>query len=700
MKITPIHILALALSLLCLSCSEDSSAPSLQEYPVDVEFDVDMTKVGNSGNDLFWQSGDQVAFRATGASGASAVTVLTLNDVDSGLAKAKFKGAVTMSEAPVKCEFAFSGTFDDEGNAVFDYSQQDGTHKPYLYGAADYSAEGMNCVLGHVGGLIRLTVAEGVESVSLSSNSGSYTASLSDGISEYVGQKISKVIFSEAGVVAASEDASHLIDVAVPSGAGVVYMFMPAMEFVDGFSIVCTKGNEKMFRSFSKTGGNSSSYSFLSGKVLDIDLSEFVGFTAECTYVCEHSYDESTGSKILTGTYVGLTDFTFSGSPAKIIDQWGVAIYDSDMNFIRWTSGTSLFNKNDYGDKGKQMEDYTGNWPLLIPGKEYVVYATCAINGHVLSFEMKDKLSVGHPDIVVSPIAETSWSYRSDPDKANSCGNNTIERMGFKINVSNNILNHSVTDYGFKAYLQNTPSGENKQTTNVSGNVGVNVNFNSMAGLNWFYNTTREEYELNNGDGIYKFSVSENDWGEQTVTAVVTFAGQAYSATTKAHITGLPYRHDFRAAEGLDGGTITGSRVNWHSYNGYEIYQRWTAVSDKYENVFYSRDFMLPGETSVKYNTSFFFVNTGSELSRGTCTAYTGITNSQSPSTTSSAILTSEAFTNIDAIGTCAAKTEHVVSGTGNFGSSSRISASIGDKDMSVWVQTGLYMGYLEIIYN
>lgn len=695
MKITPIHILALALSLLCLSCSEDSSAPSLQEYPVDVEFDVDMTKVGNSGNDLFWQSGDQVAFRATGASGASAVTVLTLNDVDSGLAKAKFKGAVTMSEAPVKCEFAFSGTFDDEGNAVFDYSQQDGTHKPYLYGAADYSAEGMNCVLGHVGGLIRLTVAEGVESVSLSSNSGSYTTLLSDGISEYVGQKISKVIFSEAGGVTASEDASHLIDVAVPSGAGVVYMFMPAMEFVDGFSIVCTKGNEKMFRSFSKTGGNSSSYSFLSGKVLDIDLSEFVGFTAECTYVCEHSYDESTGSKILTGTYVGLTDFTFSGSPAKIIDQWGVAIYDSDMNFIRWTSGTSLFNKNDYGDKGKQMEDYTGNWPLLIPGKEYVVYATCAINGHVLSFEMKDKLSVGHPDIVVSPIAETSWSYRSDPDKANSCGNNTIERLGLKVNVSDDILNHPITDYGFTARMQDTTSEAD------SGEIGLNQNFSNTSGLNLSYNYSTTEYELKNGDGIYV--LGDLAWGPHNVTVLVSFAGKTYSGYTDAYVTGLPYRHDFRSAEGLDGVgsivSVSDGRTKYYAYNGYELNYYQTVVGRKV-SAFYSRTFAVPNSVNVKFISSFSSLNTGQSISKFESTVYTGLTKTQTPSKSFEKSITSDTTGNIDIADGAVAVSKYSVEGTGSLDNATFLSASAESSDKMFLVECVVFLGAFEILYN
>lgn len=683
-----IYILALMLSLSCISCDRDDSMPSVMEYPVTVEVGTAVTKVGIDGNSLFWQSGDYLQFRATGASGAVATAVLTLNDVDSGLATAKFKGSVTMSEQPVKCEFAYnSSSFADGGKVVFDYSVQDGTHKPYLYGVTDYSAGGMTCQLDHVGGLLRINVPAGVTSLSLSSNSGSYYTE-ADGSAGYSGQSIAMVSSGAEGGFMPVENSSHLISVAVPSGAETVYAFVPAVEYVDGVSIVCSHSDgSKMFKSFSKTGGKASGYELEAGAVLDLDMGEYAGFTADCTCSWEHIYEGT--ERTLKGTTVKLTGFTFSGAPLKIMDQWGAAVYDAEGNFVRWVSWTSEEGPFAEGNT-KMMTDYTGDWPLLIPNKEYTVYAICSINGHTLSFPSQTKLNVGYPAITVTPVAETSWTYRDDPSKANGCGNNTIERLALKVNVSNSIIEN--TNYSFKARIQNTTSGADSGELSMNG---------TGSGLNIGYNPTSGEYELKNGDGLYVLGGLE--WRTHTVTASVSFAGKTYSAGSpvNAYVTGMPYRHDFREAEGLDGGVIKGSRENWHSYNGYEIYKRYTALSTKYDNQFYSRTFPVPSTINVKYNTTFFFVNTGSTYSKGTCTAYTGITNStDSPSKASSGSMESEAFTNLDAIGSCAAKTPHVISGTGEFSSASRISASIGDKDMSVLVETGLYMGYLEILYN
>lgn len=691
MNVRFVHMMMLAMSLFCISCDREDPVTGVMEYPVTVEVGSTRTKVGISDdNSLYWQHGDQLAFRATGASGAVATAVLTLNDVDSGLGTAKFKGVVTMSEQPVKCEFAYnSGEFTQDGKVVFDYSAQDGTHKPYLYGTAEYS-ESITCTLSHVGGLLRIKVPQGVTSLSLSSNWGSFAQNVDgsymadeNGLLVYTGQNISKVSGGEGGFEPLEgEDASHLINVAVPEGQEIVYAFAPAMEYVDGISVVCNHSDgSKMFKSFSKTGGIASSYVLAPGSVLDLDMGTYSGFAADCTLEWEHTY-EGEDDKILTGTDVSVTDFTFSGAPSKIIDHWGVAVYDGPT-LVRWTSEGGVFEQE------KGMEDQTGSWPLLIPNKEYKVYAICSINGHTLSFESENLLTVGYPDITVIPIAETSWSYRTKPTVANGCGNNTIERLALKVNVSNNILSNP--SYGFEA---------NMTDTTISLGIG-DLDFSSTSGLRFVYNASTGECELKDGDGLYV--LGGLDWGTHKVTASVSFAEKTYNAaeSVDAYVTGLPYRHNYRETEGLDGGLINGSRENWHSYNGYEIYKRYTAVSDIYDNQFYSRTFPLPESVTVKYNTSFFFVNTGSKLSKGTCIAYTGITDStDSPSTTSSAQLESEYFTNLDAIGSCAAKTEHVVSGTGTFSSTSRISASIGDKDMSVWVETGLYMGKLEILYN
>lgn len=700
MKERFIYILIMVLSLTFVSCDRDDSMPTLMEYPVTVEVDAAMTKVGIDGNSLFWQSGDQLQFRATGVSGTTATAVLTLNDVDSGLGTAKFRGTVTMSEQPVRCEFAYnSSSFADGGKVLFDYSVQDGTHKPYLYGVADYSANGINCRLDHVGGLLRIKVPANVTSLSLSSNSGVYYTN-EDGTSGYNGQPIAMVESAADGFVP-KEDSSHLISVAVPSGAETVYVFAPAVEYIDGVSIVCSHSDgSKMFKSFSKTGGKASGYNLAAGAVLDLDLGEYKGFTADCTCSWQHVY-EGTG-RILTGTTVSLTGFTFSGAPVKVIDQWGAAVYDPDGNFVRWVSWTSEEGPFTEGST-KLMTDYAGNWPLLVPNKEYTVYAICSINGHTLSFPSKTKISVGYPDITVTPIAETSWSYRNDPQKANACGNNTIERLGLKVSVSNNIS--SSPNYGFKARIKNETQSFDTQDISMAPQ-------NTSSGLNMAFNESTGEYELKNSDGgMYKLGNLE--WKTHKVTASVSFAGKTYAAASSvsAFVTGLPYRHDFKTNQSLDEGVIQGDSADWHKYNGLELryyyyyYIIWPYGKTEYKRTYYSRTFPLPETAIVQFTSTFRGANTGQPSSSGTYTVYSGIvTSTSAPSTmfSKSNISTDspgEGF-NVDNLANAQAKIDHSVTGTGMFSSQSRISASTNDGDFDSLIENGVYLGYMEILYH
>lgn len=688
MNVRFIHMMMLAMSLFCISCDREDPVTGVMEYPVTVEVGSARTKVGISDeNSLYWQHGDQLAFRATGASGAVATAVLTLNDVDSGLGTAKFKGVVTMSEQPVKCEFAYnSGEFTQDGKVVFDYSAQDGTHKPYLYGTTEEYSEYMTCTLSHVGGLLRIKVPQGVTSLSLSSNWGSFAQNVDgsymadeNGLLVYTGQNISKVSGGEGGFEPLEgEEASHLINVAVPEGQEVVYAFAPAVEYVDGISVVCNHSDgSKMFKSFSKTGGNASSYVLAPGSVLDLDMGTYSGFTADCTVEWEHTYEGE--DKILTGTDVSVTGFTFSGAPSKIIDHWGVAVYDGST-LVRWTSEGGVFEQE------KGMEDQTGSWPLLIPNKEYKVYAICSINGHTLSFESENLLTVEYPDITVTPIAETSWSYRSDPARANGCGNNTIERLALKVNVSNNILSNP--SYGFKA---------NMTDTTISLGSG-DRDFFSTSGLRFVYNASSGECELKDGDGLYV--LGNLAWGTHKVTASVSFAGKPYNAaeSVDAYVTGLPYRHNFNTTESLDNGTIKGDRTRYYPGNGYELNYYETFVGRKV-NVYYSRKFPVPDDVDVSYTTSFSSLNTGQSISAFKSTVYTGLVSTDSPSKEFSKPITSDTTGNIDDANGAVAPTIHKVSGSGTLTSSKYLSASAESTDKMFMVECVVFVCGIEIKY-
>ena len=117
-------------------------------------------------------------------------------------------------------------------------------------------------------------------------------------------------------------------------------------------------------------------------------------------------------------------------------------------------------------------------------------------------------------------------------------------------------------------------------------------------------------------------------------------------------------------------------------------------------NVFYSRTFPLPENTSVKYNTSFSSLNTGQAISKFNSTIYTGLVTSESPSKTTSKTITSDTTGNIDDASGAAASTIHVLTGTGTMNSATFVSASAESSDKMFMVECVVYLGGLEILYN
>lgn len=686
MKLISRYIVALAVAFVCVSCSIDDDTVDVREFPIEVTLGTDMTKVGISGEKLFWQNGDQVAVRVKGATGESAVAILTLNDVDSGQPKAKFKGSVTMTEAPVSCEFAYPATaFDVEGKTVFDYSVQDGTHNPYLYGKTVYSSYGMNCTLGHVGGLIRLKVADGVDRVTLSSNSGTYT--VSEGQNIYVGQKISKLMLDAEGEIMLDEEdnyispsgSDYIIEVSVPvTSDNIVYVFMPAIQFTEGFTIVCHKGNDKkMFKSYSSDDDTNANYTFTAGTVIDLDMSEFVEISADCKVEAKHIYDKN----ILDGTEVKVTDFKLTGIASKIIDNWGVAVYDENEVQVRTKNATGAFKEN---ADGYPMIDYTENWPLLFPGDDYEVYAICQINGQTLRFKSTHAMVV--PDdlkIEVKTIAETSWN-----NKDNTVDNSSIIRLGLSINVSNGIINHQHTDYGFNVLLKNTTTDNsicNTELRNLNNSHSDDdVYFDNMQGTNIYELKKRTEL----------FELGNLEWKAHNITSVVEFNGKFYSSSVKAYVTGLPYRHDFTSAEGLDGGSMS-STSEYHQNHAYRLYYRYLGGETKIK--YTSRSFAVPENDSVivKYSTTFYYITTG--WSTGTATLYTGLTTSE---TKGSMTVNSQSMNRIVDLSGATGTEPHTVTGEDKMLPDSQLSAYVGDVERARAVENGIFMTNMEILYK
>lgn len=475
------------------------------------------SKITEAGNSLYWQEGDKVAFKAVAGNVESEQAVLTLNRIDSGLPEAKFKGNVTMTKEPENCFFAYpsDALIAKDGSVTFDFSSQDGTeHSPYLYGSAAYSEDGIDAVLKHAAAMIRLTVPEGVTKVEVSANSLN-----DDVVNDLATQKISKVMVSQNGDVSVLDDALDKITVTVASAAE-NYVFVPAMNFIDGFSfIMITESGEMMVKSYSIDGGQYSDYQFEAGSVLDIDLSggnKPEGISISCDLSSAvHQFENG----LLTGTNINVVSFTVSGVPAKIVDQIGVAVYEgeygkAESDLVRFWSKPGAFSES--APLGVQ-----NNWPLLLPDKTYNAYAICQINGKYHTSYIGEVEVPALPELSLSLSAETSYTVYTSHGAAaaNALDGNTLYNVTATTNIHHDLLNNE--KYGLKLIV-NTDA----HSVTLSPTSGASSN----------------TYDLGNWSGHSPKTYS--------LYGSLVFAGKDKGATlNNLHVTGLPYHAKMTSTE-------------------------------------------------------------------------------------------------------------------------------------------------------
>lgn len=511
------YLIFCVLSLISVSCTEfenvqEGIAGADGSWLVSASLSAsEKTRISEINNLLYWQEGDEVAFRAVSGSAAHVVsdqTVLSLNKLDSGLESAKFRGAVTMSEQPSECYFAYpsSSVITGDGTVMFDFAVQDGrTHSPYLYGSASYDPSGINCVLKHAAALIRLNVPSGVTKVDVSANS------LSNDVTfDMATQKISKALVGQDGSVNITDDATDKITVTVdPSRTN--YIFVPAINFIDGFAFYMEKDNgEVIVKSYSVDGGKYSDYSFEAGSVIDIDFSgENTPAPLNLSCVLSEVQNHDMKDGLLSGTTVSLQSFEIEGVPAKVIDAWGVAVYDGTAEtgtLVRWVNGTGEFNS-----PGLPLAVYN-DWPLLLPDKTYNIYAVCQINGKT-HYTHSGILSVPElPALSLGLQAETSYSvYKSQgASAANAKDGYSIFDIKVTTNISSLLLNNS--NYSTSVIL--TSSGNHRVEWTSASNVSSN------------------EYNAGTWTGVNP--------GSYTIYGSLLFAGKSANVSLVRAVSGLP----------------------------------------------------------------------------------------------------------------------------------------------------------------
>lgn len=335
------------------SCNKEEVAISMN-YPVEVNVtETTDTKISTNGENLFWQEGDQLSlFAASADNSSTGSATLELNSIDAGSATGKFKGEISLSAEPNMCYFTHPSSCtpsyaDSKVSAVFDYSSQDGTHKPFLWGKAAYPTGGgvLNCTLSHVGGMVYLTnIPSGVTSITIKGNSAEQlspvTINMADG-SATIGSN-TEFTFSISGTSA--------------------YICMPPVNFSKGFSIIYNSDSGSMYKSYSSDGGANSGYDFTASTYVTIDAG---GDFTPLEVASSATYTHTVVDGYLTGTQVTATP-NLQGAPAKITTWRAELIHPDGSTVVRTISSNKTFSATTM----EVVEDW-----LYLPEGEYTYKA-------------------------------------------------------------------------------------------------------------------------------------------------------------------------------------------------------------------------------------------------------------------------------------------------------------------------------------
>lgn len=495
----------------CTSSFHEMPSYEADGYPVNVSAGVgDATKVSLDGLNLAWDEGDLLAMFADTD---DAPVVLTVYDVDAGLSQAKFKGAVDALQQPSFCYFAYPSDvkdFSSDGSVIFDYSSQDGSHKPFLCGYSAYDPDEMYVDLVHVGSVLRISNnIKGLTSITVRGNSS---------------ERFSKIVCdARSGDTEIADDASGEIVLTSSSGFGSkVFIAMPPATFAKGFTLICENSEgARTYKSYSSDGLSESGYDFTShrGYIYDMTLDESPVVIDDISCVPKHTFDSD---GYLTGTEVSLT-LGRSGVSDKIAE-WSAVLTDSEGRTVRsYDSSDRPYNS--------VMTD-SDDWPYLNPGY-YTLSVTCSVQGDVYTAEQT--INIPSPDLLDVHASTTYSVYlASGAEAANNTGHGSdaIYDVKAEIKVAPELFSHP----------KYSAATINYSAAGIStGNISV-----SSSGV----------HDPSFGD----IAAARN---EHKVIAELSFGGIVYSDEITVHVTGLPYDYNFVNGSldqyRSDGWTLNGS---------------------------------------------------------------------------------------------------------------------------------------------
>lgn len=491
------NVVFIILMLLCISCAkEEKGQKGPDSYPVSVEVigGTETKTAVDQENKIHWSKGDKLGMLAVAADKTNASAELSLNNVDAGLLTAKFQGNVNMVAYPEKCYFVYPSTTGLSAgasvSATFSYEGQTGVHTPYLYSeAVNYASTGINCTLHHVGGMLRLAVPEGVRKISVIGNNN---------------EKLTPYIYNwtiGAGEVDANGSSSFTVELA--AGLSECYIAMPPVNFTKGFSLFFENtAGAMMYKSFNADAGYD--FSQNQGTLIDIDVSSFTEFNLAVTAAASHLFTAGN----LSGSKVEVNGAALQGAPAKILNGWGVELYNSNNTLVREKEET-LAKPADINASNALTMDVVSGWPYLPQGtytiKPYIILHNNRVYG------ASQTITVTAPQLTVTTEAKTSYSHylAGDISAANGCDGSTIYGITCNVNIAPEIISNANYTKPVASYTINGTAGSNVNMTGNSQNFG---------------------------------NLSNQSWAAHTVATAVVFDGVTFNSTKQTvQVTGLPY---------------------------------------------------------------------------------------------------------------------------------------------------------------
>ena len=556
-----------------------SVGDKLREYPVVVNASQDaMTRISLQGNKLAWEQNDEIQLTAVTAGIEVSDTVGTsilkwFGNIDSDPSRASFTGFITLRSEPKSCYFTYpvgeALSVDAAGGTIkVNYTAQNGSHRPFLYGKTLYDENGMFLDMKHAGAMLELTVeTEGVSRISFVGNSL---------------ESLSPIIINpDDDTISLPTEAVSQITVDVQAN-GKAYLFVPPVRFEKGFTLVCSKEDGSCFMK-SYSDGSTGGYDFSAKRGVRIPLTisgtfESFALTAEEVTV----YHGRNSDGLLTGTHVSFK-LNKKGAPDKLIEGWGANLINERNEVVRTFSTTESVD-------GTLRTLAVQNNTVLLPAGTYVFQPYYIMYGSKVTIASEvETISISDPGVVLNINGTTSYDKYAAGNVAgaNSHTNTLIAGLSVSTNVAGEII----------ASFTATMTGKDNKAADI-GEYALKVeNSNTVASYGDRHLSKFQSYDM----------AASITVGNMTFTAIRTF-----------HITGLPYEVNFEIGDNtswkkLGGAKYSDSRITFSP-----------ATLSAQDGAIISPAFHLPQNLNVKTSADVCCKSSDPRLNIKACANTTG----------------------------------------------------------------------------